>query len=553
MAPVFDGSTTKKRHISLGGRRKDEPSTQRALIESAREARERRAAQRATATATATAQRFRRGAREVRRAKAAVREAYANASEGVMVDDASCRALVYFGDGWRDWAACAAACERLYAAATTTTSVAPSEAFVERWDDAMRASGVERARWVIRMRKMVRLIVGSLRATTRLEETTGRDVAETHLASALLALMARDDARWKDTGVQLCATLCSNDGLEDVREILLDILRNQSRRDDVVRAAMLRTCENIARCSGDDASGALASMLATIPGVWDTFGPEIHSRDLWSFVVDAFKSDRHVDSVATVALETPLSGVDAALGNVLQLTKTFIGTMDFSQSQNVVVAVTKLMESSVLSGALFATTPNAMEDEDDDEGGADDDDDDDDSVKIDLLNLRAVRAEARKIRRVPPDVDMEAVRATRTWMQTREFFGDNACVARLVTTIMPANDAQRCLVGIEGFTHFACACDMVLRGAERASFTRVLTFGTDCIAQLWPALEHWRQTSGGGQERSFRRALGVFAKLYNTYTAISDDEEFYRLGKPLGLEATTRLVAFLRDTLWTLL
>ena len=553
MAPVFDGSTTKKRHISLGGRRKDEPSTQRALIESAREARERRAAQRATATATATAQRFRRGAREVRRAKAAVREAYANASEGVMVDDASCRALVYFGDGWRDWAACAAACERLYAAATTTTSVAPSEAFVERWEEAMRASGVERARWVIRMRKMVRLIVGSLRATTRLEETTGRDVAETHLASALLALMARDDARWKDTGVQLCATLCSNDGLEDVREILLDILRNQSRRDDVVRAAMLRTCENIARCSGDDASGALASMLATIPGVWDTFGPEIHSRDLWSFVVDAFKSDRHVDSVATVALETPLSGVDAALGNVLQLTKTFIGTMDFSQSQNVVVAVTKLMESSVLSGALFATTPNAMEDEDDDEGGADDDDDDDDSVKIDLLNLRAVRAEARKIRRVPPDVDMEAVRATRTWMQTREFFGDNACVARLVTTIMPANDAQRCLVGIEGFTHFACACDMVLRGAERASFTRVLTFGTDCIAQLWPALEHWRQTSGGGQERSFRRALGVFAKLYNTYTAISDDEEFYRLGKPLGLEATTRLVAFLRDTLWTLL
>ena len=93
MAPVFDGSTTKKRHISLGGRRKDEPATQRALIESAREARERRAAQRATATATATAQRFRRGAREVRRAKAAVREAYANASEGGMVDDASCRAL----------------------------------------------------------------------------------------------------------------------------------------------------------------------------------------------------------------------------------------------------------------------------------------------------------------------------------------------------------------------------------------------------------------------------------------------------------------------------
>lgn len=75
--------------------------------------------------------------------KVVVREVYVNVSEGVMVDDVLCRVLVYFGDGWRDWAACAAACERLYAAATTTMSVVLSEVFVERWDDVMWVLGVE--------------------------------------------------------------------------------------------------------------------------------------------------------------------------------------------------------------------------------------------------------------------------------------------------------------------------------------------------------------------------------------------------------------------------
>jgi ubiquitin-protein ligase E3 C len=273
---------------------------------------------------------------------------------------------------------------------------------------------------------------------------------------------------------------------------------------------------------------------------------------LWSFVVHELTFELRLDAAAAVALEAPLNGVDVALGNVLQLAKAFVGTMDFSQAQDVVVAATKLMESSSLSAALFTTTPNAMEDEEDNEGGADDDDEDD-SVKVDLLNLRAVRAEARKLRRVPPDVNLEAVRVTRTWMQVREFFGDSTCIARLANAVTAMNDAHRSSLGIEAFTHFVCACNMVLRGAERTSFTRVLTFGTDSISRLWNALESWKAASERGQQRSFRRALSVFVTFYNTYTAISDDEEFYRLGKPLGLKATTCLVALLRDTLWTLL
>lgn len=76
-------------------------------------------------------------------------------------------------------------------------------------------------------------------------------------------------------------------------------------------------CENIVWCSGDDVSGVFVLMFVMIFGVWDMFGLEIYLRDLWLFVVDAFKFDRYVDSVVIVVFEMLLSGVDVVFGNVL--------------------------------------------------------------------------------------------------------------------------------------------------------------------------------------------------------------------------------------------
>merc|ERR1719409_1094599 len=90
---------------------------------------------------------------------------------------------------------------------------------------------------------------------------------------------------------------------------------------------------------------------------------------------------------------------------------------------------------------------------------------------------------------------------------------------------------------------------MVLKGSERETFLRLLTFNGECFEALWPALTRLRNV----RDRGYRLLLGVYAKLYNVYTMISDDEEFYRLGKPISLDATKTLVGMLRDALWEVL
>lgn len=290
--------------------------------------------------------------------------------------------------------------------------------------------------------------------------------------------------------------------------------------------------------------------MASIPRVWDAFGGEGKSRELYEFVVEGLASNEAPPTSNELVI-APFRAIDVALGNVMQPVKLYVDSMDLITSRALVRAMTNLMASPRLSGALFVI--DASDEIEKDENAEDEDDDDDDDelggVKVDALNLKSVRAERRKAVALPPGTSMDAARQTPPFAQVRNFFGDATTIARLVRKLLPSQDAEACAMSSDAFASFVFTCDLTLRGVERQQFLRVLTFGTDCFNTLWPTLAR----SSNVCDRAYRRLLGVFAKFYNMYTIISDDEEFYRLGKPLGLEATTTLVTILRDALWQLL
>ena len=561
MAPVFDGATTRRRQISLGGRKRDDGASSREIIARAREERERRARERDETRCAQNAQRVRRGRRAYREAKRAVRASFVESGEAYdfVVDENRARALVFFGDGTRDYLACARAAADVSAGGETLRDEfidggAWTRGETTRDGDSMDVDGdaregaIERARWVLRMGKFTRLATRSLREATR----RARDVdgggeddpavarrAAVSLSSALVALMRRDDARWGETGVELCASsFRDEDDLRCVGDVLEDLSASEASEDDVTRRAMRLLCENIARSGG---GGALAWTLALVPRVWDAFGTASTTRELWEFVARRLETDSRGDA-STCA--STLRGADVALGNVLQPVKTHIDCLTPRLACVVARAATRLMSSPHSSAALFLASESdgGVEAQDDD-----DDDDDDDDVKLDVMNLRAARAEVRRAR--DAGADANETRDAPTFLQVREFFRDGACATRLVNVTLSEEAEAVFLQHATRVAEFAFTCDMVLKGSERETFLRLLTFNGECFEALWPALTRLRNV----RDRGYRLLLGVYAKLYNMYTMISDDEEFYRLGKPIGLDATKTLVGMLRDALWEVL
>ena len=563
MAPVFDGATTRRRQISLGGRKRDDAgASSREIIARAREERERRARERDESRCALNAQRVYRATRAVREAKRAAREAFDEDGEGCdfVLDANRARALVFFGDGGRDYVACARAAVDVSASGETLRDVFIDAGAWRRGkrtsggdvmdvdDDDARAAAIERARSVLRMGKFTRLATRSLREATRRareDDGEGREVARravVSLSNALVALMRRDDARWGDTGVELCAASFRDaDDARCVGDILEDLRESEAFEDDVTRRAMRLLCENIARGGG---GGALAWTLARVPRVWDAFGEASTTRELWEFVARRLETDTSGD--ASTCASSTLRGVDVALGNVIQPVKTHIERMTPRLACVVVRVATRLMSSAHSSAALFVASESdgGIEAQDDD-----DDDDDDDDVKLDVMNLRAARTEVRRAREVPAGTDANTTRDAPTFRQVREFFRDGACATRLMKVTLSESDADVFLQHATHVAAFAFTCDMVLTGSERETFLRLMTFDGACFDALWPALTRLRNV----RDRGYRLLLGVYAKLYNMYTMISDDEEFYRLGKPIGLDATKTLVGMLRDALWELL
>ena len=125
--------------------------------------------------------------------------------------------------------------------------------------------------------------------------------AAVSLSSALVALMRRDDARWGETGVELCASSFRDDDLRCVGDVLEDLSASEASEDDVTRRAMRLLCENIARSGG---GGALAWTLALVPRVWDAFGTRVDDARVGEEVVaaigDGFER-RRVDVCVDVA------------------------------------------------------------------------------------------------------------------------------------------------------------------------------------------------------------------------------------------------------------
>lgn len=546
---MFDGVTGRRRAVSLRGRSRASERTREEILEASRDARARRERDRATTRAVETCQARRRSTVAVRRARETARASYDGATwdddGGVETATRRARWLGFFGDERRDVgrvAACATACVADANGRLRETFVAS----VGRGGDAVGgiddgAGREARLRGLTRTAKLARVTLRALRAASS-EETDGRHARA--LAMGLMAMMRRDDERWGRAGIELCGlALCDGRELEVIRDAL-----RMSTLSVETREALRMTCENIARCEN---GGALAWALATIPRVWDALGGVRECRELWAFVVSRLAAE-----TAPTTGDGLLRDVGVALGNVLRPVKTFVSDaqspMDVRAARALVETVTALVASPSSSGAMF-TMEGEKIDVDADEGEDEDDDDDDEydarTKKADALNLRSVRAERRKARAIPADADVDAVRRTSTFADVHDFFGDASSIARLMGALLPAGDERECTNSSEAFSSFVFACDFTLRGIERQTFLRALTFGTDCFGALWPALVHDKEA----RSRAHRRLLGVFAKFYNMYTMISDDEEFYRLGKPLNLEATKTFIAMLRDALWQLL
>ena len=251
-----------------------------------------------------------------------------------MVDENRARALVFFGDGTRDYLAsrravdvCGPSGETLRdefidGGAWTRGETARDGDSMDVDSDA-RERAIERARWVLRMGKFTRLAAVRFAATAagaRLDGGGEGDPAVARraavsLSSALVALMRRDDARWGETGVELCASSFRGRRFAIVGDVLED-LSAASFEDDVTRRAMRLLCENIARSGG---GGALAWTLALVPRVWDAFGTGVDAScgNSSPAIGNGFER-RRVDVCVDVARR------GRRLGNVLQPVKTHI-------------------------------------------------------------------------------------------------------------------------------------------------------------------------------------------------------------------------------------
>ena len=555
---LFDGSTTRKRIVSLGGRKRESASeSSRDIVHRAREERAKRQYERDLVRCATRTQAVARGARATKNARSVARKAFVDAYgvDGTKVADAAIRdpgylrSLVYFGNGREDWRVAAGASRQLVASASASASSSSSASDFRLRAEftalcASAGEGLECESLSIRLRRFVRLLIGSLRETVVADAQTEPLRADSlaALSDCLIAFMRRDDPVWGDSGVALVRGMTTKGDLEALQALCVALVGLDAGDDQTrARRAVRLTCENVAMGGCGD---ALGWVLATVPGVWRALG-EYESIDLWKFTTVRLASEDARD-----AEERPpwFHGADVALANILQPLSAHVDLLDVGSVRAIAQTITRLVLSPHLSAHLFAVESNSIEDELDREDG-DMEDADDDEKKVDVLNLRMVRAQVRRSNRVDESIDLAAVRQTQTFVDVRRFFSDASCVSRFMAKLLPTNDVSACLESAYTFAALVSACETVLKGAEREMFMRSLTFGVDYFVRLWPALVRLRNV----EDRKFRQLLGIFAKSYNMYTMISDDEEFYRLGKPLGLQETAVLVGMLRDTLWQLL
>ena len=545
----FDGATSTKKPIALGGRTTlRDRGTNEDIVRIARDERERRAKERAEKMAEGRARAVARGAasreRARRDARIRFRERFGDdGDEGDVRDWGYLGTLAFFARDGKEWRACAGAMERLFAERAAS---ARSGALVDALDREI--TGCDSLRDVLRLVKVARVGVMSMEEARGGRERGGETSAGRERASAVEALargvVELTDDRYVNGGM-IASKLGDRQTLGSIVGLLRALAESEvDATDSTLRASLRILSERISRHSD---AAEFAWMLATQPGVWDIIGdrdaPE-KTRELWTFVV------RELAQRSDFAGETSRDGlhaVDYALGNILHPMKHHIDASTVEVGRAFVVAMTKLLTSPYLSAHLFATDAKSLYDFDD--ADAVEDDDDDDDARLNLSKLRAIRSAGRRMKPVLSSVDMRTVRETPTFAHVRNFFSSNICLSRLIEKIMPSNDAQSCAESSAAFCDFVAACDMVLKGMERDTLLRSLVFNTDCLSRLWPALSQSRNV----RDRSYRRALGVFAKMYHLYTMISDDEEFYRLEKPLNMSATTQLVIMIRNVLWQLL
>jgi len=562
---LFDGSTTRKRQISLGGRKAaDAHQSSSEIIARAREERAQRQYARDLKAAAERAQSFARRGSEVKRAKEGTRHAWVSryGDEGVHGNVRDWRYVaefVFFADSARDWLACARMCEKLLEGGVETASALVTRIAVDGTNDALSTR-----RAILRLSKLARVILASMRSARRVREdaggeTTGRrrgaltsaSASAVDVMSAAILALTIDDAIANEgmcLGQVIAEALCEEDSVANLRGILMDFDDDEDAENSSLRAAMRVLCERMSKCGN---SQALGWMLATRPQVWKIFGDERtyqSTHELWSFVLTqvATRSDLRGDKNAN-----GLHAVDFALDNILYPMKHYIESSSIHVGRAFVLAVTKLLTSEYLSAYLFTANAASLYDDDDgDEADAIEvDDDDDEGLKSSMSRLWAVRREGRRAKPVPADVNMKMVSESPTFTHLREFFSVNMCFSRLVDNVLPVNDVSACIESSPIFCEFVVACDTVLKGMERDTLLRTLAFGTNCLNRLWTGLTRTCDVS----DRSYRRNICVFAKIYHLYTMISDDEEFYRLKNPLNMQETGQLVAMLRDVLWQLL
>jgi hypothetical protein len=169
---LFDGSTTRKRVVSLGGRKRESASeSSRDIVHRAREERARRQYERDLVRCATRTQAVARGARATKRARSVARTAFAdaygvdgtNVPDVVITDPGYLRSLVYFGNGREDWRVAAGAGRQLVASSSSTNAsdCRLRDAFTALCANA--SEGLERESLSIRLRGFVRLLIGSLR------------------------------------------------------------------------------------------------------------------------------------------------------------------------------------------------------------------------------------------------------------------------------------------------------------------------------------------------------------------------------------------------------
>ena len=557
---LFDGSTTRKRQISLGGRKPaDANQSSSEIIARAREERAQRQYARDLKTAAERCQSFARRSGEVKRAKDAARHAWVAryGDEGARGDICDWRYLaefVFFADSARDWLACARVCEKLLEDYGGTAKALVARVAADGADDVSNAR-----RTILRLSKLARVILGSMRSARGSREHAGGETSGRRsgaltstssravdvMSAAILALTSDDDGEI-NLGRFVAQKLCEEDSVMDLQEILMDFDDEEDAENSSLRGAMRILCERLSKCGN---SRALGWMLATRPQVWKIFGDEgayQSTRELWSFVLNEvathsdLSGERNVDG---------LHAVDFALENILHPMKHYIESSTIHVGRAFVTAVTRLLTSEYLSAYLFAANAASLYDDDDEVTAMEVDDDDDEGLKSSMSRLWAIRREGRRGKAVPSSVDMKVISETPTYTHLRDFFSVNMCISRLVDNILPANDVGACIESSPIFCKFLAACDTVLKGIERDTLLRTLAFGTGCLSRLWAGLVRGHNVA----DRSYRRNICVFAKIYHLYTMLSDDEEFYRLRNPLSMQETGHLVAMLRDVLWELL